>query len=1016
MSRDSFATRASRDPDVGQRGGSALHELPWQDRLRAGLVKIAHAPTPVQVFIIYAREDSDALEQLCDILSPLEEAGDAAIWWDRLIQPTVPWDDAIKSRLNDADVVIVLMSESTGQSSYICSEEIPAAMASHEAHGTSVFPIFLNEAGRDAVIGPHPHEGLRVLERFQTWPPEKMTLTSRSGDWKQVHRSVVDAIRLRRVSELKAELFCVLPDGASAELVRAGITAVFGEAPDLELLVRDAPEVRKSAIDEARAHGIVAMGSATHLSPSGEGPPWAVDGLVRHAVGSEDEDVVMLAAAILTDSDYLAHWLAETADVDILWTTLQRLHSLVRDSTMRTRLLELHRFIAYSLSAFEPRRLDARSLLNSWRASRGTLRDERRRRASHIRIDPIPESRSPINMGFGVVEWLRGSEALLLGCTEGIHRYDARTLEWQSMLHVPGEGTRRIRASPDGRRYLLSSGRVSVRDGHTDAPIAFLEMQDGRVYPEHAGAWSRDGTRIYGTNIYILTCWDATTGRIVEQVTLPDINRRPIEWVGDQLLALTNEIDSDHNKHCLLVIDSDTLCVERAIELPKGSISSDSSIVEVPSRGGALLLLDRQLAWWDAEREQVDLVREHDYEPWAQVQSSFNSPVRLSQDETEIWLLCRDHRFVVLDAETLDARRVIPIRELPPSEDWEGWTFLPDGRVALKSELSAFVVDIADETTQCFARGWSFSRSVTWVPDPSGRVAWSKDRGFGVLDLGTLEVRAGRHPDNVTHADAHSRSDGSVLFVTIDDERCLRLWNTKNAKVLDRSTAVRDAGSGTTYAISYDGVHIYTLVCGGDDQITHFVSVACDGKQLGTSWSTSVFGENDLRMITSMCACGGTLVMASAKSNRLIALPKALHLMRTEALRPSAYSILDAQRSADGWCKFLRAPEGDRVYAYNRKTWTVAVVDLGGTPKLTTLCSGVSCTTWHVAGRYLCVASNFQNCVFLIDRHSGDVRPITVEPSVALCAAWGPDARDIEVWRLGELVPIRFSRAAESTS
>ena len=62
---------------------------------------------------------------------------------DRKIPPGTEWDDQIKRELENAHVVLFLISPSFLDSSYINKVEVQTAIERHNAHETVVFPIAL---------------------------------------------------------------------------------------------------------------------------------------------------------------------------------------------------------------------------------------------------------------------------------------------------------------------------------------------------------------------------------------------------------------------------------------------------------------------------------------------------------------------------------------------------------------------------------------------------------------------------------------------------------------------------------------------------------------------------------------------------------------------------------------------------------------------------------------------------------------------------------------------------------
>ncbi len=66
--------------------------------------------SPLKLFIIYAREDQPALLELKAHLRPLEKRGDLRVWYDGEIEPGQIWARQIRKELEQANIVLLLVS------------------------------------------------------------------------------------------------------------------------------------------------------------------------------------------------------------------------------------------------------------------------------------------------------------------------------------------------------------------------------------------------------------------------------------------------------------------------------------------------------------------------------------------------------------------------------------------------------------------------------------------------------------------------------------------------------------------------------------------------------------------------------------------------------------------------------------------------------------------------------------------------------------------------------------------
>jgi hypothetical protein len=105
---------------------------------------------PVNIFIVYAREDAAYKDELVKALSPLQNQGWVASWHDGHIQPGQVWDEQIRQNLAAADLVLPLISHDFFASEYIQQVEIRHAFERFEAGGCRVVPVLLRACAWEA--------------------------------------------------------------------------------------------------------------------------------------------------------------------------------------------------------------------------------------------------------------------------------------------------------------------------------------------------------------------------------------------------------------------------------------------------------------------------------------------------------------------------------------------------------------------------------------------------------------------------------------------------------------------------------------------------------------------------------------------------------------------------------------------------------------------------------------------------------------------------------------------------
>lgn len=139
-----------------------LADLPAEDARRAGLRAALERNTDVRlqasqreqserqkaasVFISYAREDEALLEELRDHLGGLRTGRYIKDWTDGQIVPGQEWQPEIIRRLNEADIILLLVTRSFLGSQFISRVELTKALERHRHNETVVIPVILKPA------------------------------------------------------------------------------------------------------------------------------------------------------------------------------------------------------------------------------------------------------------------------------------------------------------------------------------------------------------------------------------------------------------------------------------------------------------------------------------------------------------------------------------------------------------------------------------------------------------------------------------------------------------------------------------------------------------------------------------------------------------------------------------------------------------------------------------------------------------------------------------------------------
>jgi internalin A len=103
----------------------------------------------ISVFICYARKDGAFLDQLRAALVPYERKDELTVWADELVEPGQTWEKEILSHLEQAQIIIPLLSNDFLHSAYCMEKELPRAMARREAGECEIVPIVIRACRYD---------------------------------------------------------------------------------------------------------------------------------------------------------------------------------------------------------------------------------------------------------------------------------------------------------------------------------------------------------------------------------------------------------------------------------------------------------------------------------------------------------------------------------------------------------------------------------------------------------------------------------------------------------------------------------------------------------------------------------------------------------------------------------------------------------------------------------------------------------------------------------------------------
>jgi hypothetical protein len=148
----------------------------------------------VKLYVNYSHKDENLLDELEKHISVLKRQGTIEAWNDRMILPGEVWKGGISAHLEEADIILLLVSADFLASGYCDSVEMRRALQRQASGEARVIPVIL----RDVSWKRAPFGHLQAL------PGNEVAVTSwqnRDSAWRSVSDGIQEAaeqIRARR--------------------------------------------------------------------------------------------------------------------------------------------------------------------------------------------------------------------------------------------------------------------------------------------------------------------------------------------------------------------------------------------------------------------------------------------------------------------------------------------------------------------------------------------------------------------------------------------------------------------------------------------------------------------------------------------------------------------------------------------------------------------------------------------------------------------------------------------------
>jgi hypothetical protein len=99
----------------------------------------------IKVFCCYAHEDRELLIELRKHLRPLERQGLVTVWHDGDIGAGANWEEELKKHLEEAQIILLLISKDFIDSDYCYGVEMQYALKKHKEGKATVIPVILRD-------------------------------------------------------------------------------------------------------------------------------------------------------------------------------------------------------------------------------------------------------------------------------------------------------------------------------------------------------------------------------------------------------------------------------------------------------------------------------------------------------------------------------------------------------------------------------------------------------------------------------------------------------------------------------------------------------------------------------------------------------------------------------------------------------------------------------------------------------------------------------------------------------
>jgi internalin A len=189
------AARKNEGTRTERVAGRGTVTVPVKETLREVESAEASAPkdSPLSLFICYSHQNERAVKQLIPSLKVLARRGYIWPWRDTDLVPGEDWDETIRERLSNAQVILFMVSRDFLASEYITKQERPMAMRLVIEKKAVVVPVILSRCS-------YSEEDFAKLENLPRKGEPVSSFNPREEAWALVEEGIKKAVAQSRGS------------------------------------------------------------------------------------------------------------------------------------------------------------------------------------------------------------------------------------------------------------------------------------------------------------------------------------------------------------------------------------------------------------------------------------------------------------------------------------------------------------------------------------------------------------------------------------------------------------------------------------------------------------------------------------------------------------------------------------------------------------------------------------------------------------------------------------------------